>query len=84
MWWTNWAIPTEYTPAEIRDTSDVPAKAIEMFQGRLMYPGEALIKASSLYLKASIFDIQSLPSWHKSRICLIGDAAHAVLPFSSV
>jgi 2-polyprenyl-6-methoxyphenol hydroxylase-like FAD-dependent oxidoreductase len=78
MWWTNWTIPKEYTHAEIRDTSDVQSKAMEMFKGRLMYPGEALIQATSLFLKASIFDIKSLPSWYKSRICLIGDAAHAV------
>ena len=79
MWWTNWTISKEYTPAETRDRSDVKAKALELFKGRLMYPCKELIEASSIYMKMSIFDIRNLPSWHKSRVCLIGDAAHAVL-----
>jgi 2-polyprenyl-6-methoxyphenol hydroxylase-like FAD-dependent oxidoreductase len=80
MWWTNWTIPHEYTPAEARDTSDVRDHAVSLFKDRgLMYPCMEMIDASALYIKLSIFDIRSLPSWHKSRVCLIGDAAHAVI-----
>ena len=79
MWWTNWTIPHPYTPEEKRDASDVRDKAMQLFEGRdMMYPCMEMIKASSIYIKQSIFDIRSLPSWHKSRVCLIGDAAHAV------
>ena len=81
MWWTNWVIATEYTPEEIRDTSDVSKKAMELFKDRsMMYPCVEMINATSFYVKQNIFDILSLPSWHKSRVCLIGDAAHAVIP----
>jgi 2-polyprenyl-6-methoxyphenol hydroxylase-like FAD-dependent oxidoreductase len=84
MWWTNWVIPNEYTPEEIRDTSDVCEKAMELFKDRnTMYPCIEMINASSFLVKQNIFDILSLPSWHKSRVCLIGDAAHAVLPPSA-
>ena len=80
MWWTNWVIPREYTPEEIRDPSDVKDHAIKLFSDRnMMYPCMELIHASSIYVKQSIFDIRSLPSWYNSRACLIGDAAHAVL-----
>lgn len=79
MWWTNWVIPEEYTPEQMRDTSDVKAHAIKLFADRkMMYPCMELINATSLYIKQSIFDIRSLPAWSKSRACLIGDAAHAV------
>jgi FAD-dependent urate hydroxylase len=85
MWWTNWVIPREYTPDEIRDTSDINDMALELFKDRkLMFPCRELIDKTTIWAKASIFDIRSLPSWHKSRICLIGDAAHAVCPNSPV
>jgi FAD-dependent urate hydroxylase len=81
MWWTNWTIPEPYTPEQIRDTSDIADHAKKLFEGRkMMYPCMEMIDATSIYIKASIYDIRSLPKWHKSRICLIGDAAHAVAP----
>jgi hypothetical protein len=79
MWWTNWVTPREYTPEEIRDTSDVKESALKLFKDRIMmFPCFELIDATSIWMKQSIFDLLSLPSWHKSRVCLIGDAAHAV------
>jgi hypothetical protein len=81
MWWTNYVIEKEYTPEEIRDPSDVHDHALKLFKDRgMFYPCMEMINASSIYLKANIYDILSLPAWHRSRICLIGDAAHAVLP----
>lgn len=81
MWWTNWTIPEAYTPEQIRDTSDIADHARKLLKGRkMMYPCMEMIDATSVYIKASIYDIRSLPTWHKSRICLIGDAAHAVAP----
>lgn len=81
MWWTNWTTDKPFTPDELRDTSDVKSHTLELFKDRqLMYPCIELINSSFIYLKNSVYDIQTLPTWHKSRICLIGDAAHAVLP----
>lgn len=85
MWWTNWVIPREYTPEETRDTSDVKDHALKLFKDRgMMYPCMEMIDATSFYIKQSVFDICSLPSWHSSRVCLIGDAAHAVYPCSGM
>ena len=28
----------------------------------------------------AVYDIPSLPAWHRGAICLIGDAAHAIGP----
>jgi 2-polyprenyl-6-methoxyphenol hydroxylase-like FAD-dependent oxidoreductase len=81
MWWTNWAVPKEYTAEEVRESSDVYDNAMRLFKGRgLMFPCYELMDATSMFIKLSILDIRSLPSWHKSRVCLIGDAAHAVHP----
>lgn len=81
MWWTNWTIPVAYTPEQIRDTSDIPDHAKKLFKGRkMMYPCMKMIDATSIYIKGSIFDLRSIPTWHRSRICLVGDAAHAVTP----
>ena len=43
-------------------------------------PIERLIAKTGPPLKLNIYDIQGLPVWHKGRVVLIGDAAHAVSP----
>ena len=84
MWWTNWASERPFTRQEMKDLSDVKEHALELFKGRkLMYPCRELIDATELFMKNSQFDIRTLPSWHTSKVCLIGDAAHAVSPPST-
>ena len=79
MWWTNWTISEAYTPEQIRDTSDIADHAKKLFQGRkMMHPCMEMIDATSISFKGSIFDLRSIPTWHRSRVCLIGDAAHTV------
>jgi 2-polyprenyl-6-methoxyphenol hydroxylase-like FAD-dependent oxidoreductase len=43
-------------------------------------PVEALIAATSNLLRMNVYDVRSLPTWHRGRVTLIGDAAHAVSP----
>jgi 2-polyprenyl-6-methoxyphenol hydroxylase-like FAD-dependent oxidoreductase len=43
-------------------------------------PIEGLIANTLSPVKISLSDIPSLPGWHRGRILLIGDAAHAVSP----
>ena len=38
------------------------------------------IRLSKEYVKIPIYSIPHLDTWHKGRVCLIGDAAHATLP----
>jgi FAD binding domain len=44
---------------------------------------EALIRATAaLFTVGNIYDVAPLPTWHRGRVGLIGDAAHAVSPNS--
>jgi 2-polyprenyl-6-methoxyphenol hydroxylase-like FAD-dependent oxidoreductase len=43
-------------------------------------PISEIIEAASQIEIYPVYDIPSLPEWHKGRVCLIGDAAHATAP----
>ena len=43
-------------------------------------PVEPLIRATEAWLRTPIFDVPSLPTWHRGRAVVIGDAAHAMSP----
>jgi 2-polyprenyl-6-methoxyphenol hydroxylase-like FAD-dependent oxidoreductase len=45
-------------------------------------PIEAVIENTTSLLRINICDILALPTWHKGRITLVGDAAHATSPYS--
>jgi 2-polyprenyl-6-methoxyphenol hydroxylase-like FAD-dependent oxidoreductase len=45
-------------------------------------PVEELIAKTPKFMMGNVHDIQSLPKWHRNRVVLIGDAAHAVSPNS--
>ena len=40
-----------------------------------------LLECATEWRKWSLYHTKSLAKWHKDRICLLGDAAHPVLPF---
>ena len=40
-----------------------------------------LIKSATTWRKWSLYTTKPLANWHQGRICLLGDAAHPVLPF---
>jgi len=39
------------------------------------------IKLSKSYVNVALYSIPHLDTWHKGHVCLIGDAAHATLPY---
>ncbi|RYY08759.1 MAG: hypothetical protein EOO36_23335, partial [Cytophagaceae bacterium] len=47
------------------------------------YPVPAILAAADepAIIKNEVLDIDPLPRWHRGRICLIGDAAHATTPY---
>ncbi|MGA0559888.1 FAD-dependent oxidoreductase [Larkinella sp. VNQ87] len=83
-WFSNIPRPAEPTRQELNALSDHdwrqqllhhhatdPAFIAEIIQAT---PGEIG--------KWPVYDLPSLPSWHKGPVCLIGDAAHATSPHS--
>ncbi|HSX07631.1 MAG TPA: FAD-dependent monooxygenase [Candidatus Saccharimonadales bacterium] len=81
MWWANVWRKAAYSPEELANLDDeaIKRELLTMY-GSFHSPVPELIERSGHMLKLSVFDIQSLPTWHKGRIVLIGDAAHAVSP----
>ncbi len=47
------------------------------------YPVPAILAAAheAAIIKNEVVDFDPLPRWHRGRICLIGDAAHAATPY---
>jgi 2-polyprenyl-6-methoxyphenol hydroxylase-like FAD-dependent oxidoreductase len=45
-------------------------------------PIPTLVNSTSLFSKASIYDVVDLKQWSRGRVLIIGDAAHAVNPVS--
>jgi salicylate hydroxylase len=46
-------------------------------------PARAMIGAIGGWRKWALFTIPSLPAWHSGAMALLGDAAHAMLPFAA-
>lgn len=81
MWWVNLPRKHEYSADELHkfQWSDVQKELLDRFKG-YPKPVEDLISATTDPLRLNIYDVQSLPRWHRGRVVLIGDAAHAVSP----
>jgi 2-polyprenyl-6-methoxyphenol hydroxylase-like FAD-dependent oxidoreductase len=68
--------PGEFTPSSWRDY------LIELFEGDAG-PAAAIIRATSETLGPwNTEDLRRVPVWHRGRVVLLGDAAHAVSPAS--
>src|SRR5260370_26591121 len=81
MWWSNLGREKELTQEELNDLSMEAVKQ-EMLSIYCGYhePIPSLIAHTGPPIKLNIYDIQTLPAWHKGRVVWIGDAAHAVSP----
>lgn len=64
-----------------------PAEAAEVAQffaaGRWPDPARTMIKAVERWTRWALFTLPELPSWTHERTALLGDAAHAMLPFAA-
>ena len=59
--------------------ADLARRIQERYRGWCAPTGE-LIARSQLWVRTPIHDVPTLPSWHRERVVLIGDAAHAMSP----
>lgn len=83
-WFSNVAWPAEPQRNELAAISDAA------WRERLLHnhgsdpaPIPAIIRATPGAIgKWPVYDMPSLPTWHKGPVCLIGDAAHATSPHS--
>lgn len=83
MWWSNYLREEPFEQAELSNLDWDPIKQdlLNNF-GNWASPIPECIRNTATLLRHNIFDIRSLPSWKQGRVCLIGDAAHAVTPNS--
>jgi 2-polyprenyl-6-methoxyphenol hydroxylase-like FAD-dependent oxidoreductase len=81
IWWSNLWREKELTKEELNDLSIETVKQ-EMLSIYCGYhePIPRLIARTGPPVKLNIYDILGLPVWHKGRVAVIGDAAHAVSP----
>jgi 2-polyprenyl-6-methoxyphenol hydroxylase-like FAD-dependent oxidoreductase len=81
MWWSNLFREREFTREELErlDVEAVKGEMLDRFRG-YHSPVGALISHTTSLLQLNVYDIPSLPTWHRGRVALIGDAAHAVSP----
>jgi 2-polyprenyl-6-methoxyphenol hydroxylase-like FAD-dependent oxidoreductase len=83
QWWSNLPSERELTRQELGDVSldTIQREMLAIYSG-YHEPIETLIRNTQATVKHNIHDIQSLPTWQRGRVLLIGDAAHAVSPNS--
>ncbi len=80
VWWSYVPYPEESIKTELKNISDEQwtKKLLEFHKEDDQI--KRFIKMSRDYVKIPIYSIPHLDKWHKGRVCLIGDAAHATSP----
>jgi 2-polyprenyl-6-methoxyphenol hydroxylase-like FAD-dependent oxidoreductase len=81
-WFSNFSKPDEPARQELTtvDGSDYREHLVDLHRDG---PPEVIriLRAINAPIGAyAVYDITSLPRWHRGRVCLVGDAAHAVGP----
>jgi 2-polyprenyl-6-methoxyphenol hydroxylase-like FAD-dependent oxidoreductase len=82
--WAWWCHALAESETERRELVTMPVEALrarmlERYRGWSSPVGE-LIAGSEAWLATPIFDVPTLPTWHRGRVVLLGDAAHAMSP----
>ncbi|PTL77095.1 NAD(P)/FAD-dependent oxidoreductase [Vitiosangium sp. GDMCC 1.1324] len=81
MWWSNLPRAEELTREELATLStEELRKTLLTVHAGWPAPIEALLTQSQDIVRTNIHDVGLLPKWHRGRVVLIGDAAHAMSP----
>jgi 2-polyprenyl-6-methoxyphenol hydroxylase-like FAD-dependent oxidoreductase len=79
MWWSNQPRETPPTREELKSVSQEELRQnLAAMHGDWHDPVRQLIETTDEVLQIAIYEIPTLPVWHKGRAVLIGDAAHAM------
>ena len=82
VWWTN--VPcSEKNLHKFNDMSaeEWTVKLIELHKDDHPRMVDSIRAGNNKHVRIPLYDIPFLPTWHKSKVCLIGDAAHATSPY---
>jgi 2-polyprenyl-6-methoxyphenol hydroxylase-like FAD-dependent oxidoreductase len=83
MWWSHVWRDKPLTQAELADRSlEGLQRELRDAYGAYHAPIGELIENTGAPLRLNVFDLPSLPTWHRARVVLVGDAAHAMTPTS--
>ncbi|QHV93972.1 FAD-dependent oxidoreductase [Spirosoma endbachense] len=82
VWWfNNFSQPDEPHKSELSQLELAALKEqLLSLHKQDPYPIAEIIRAAQSIEIYPVYDIPFLPQWHKGRVCLIGDAAHATAP----
>ena len=85
MWWCSLELPEQDAKQTLMNLSAETLKSKLAVDYKDFYqPVQQLIVNSDHIIKTVMYDMPSLPEWHKDKAILIGDAAHAVSPTSGL
>ncbi|QFU90690.1 6-hydroxynicotinate 3-monooxygenase precursor [Amycolatopsis sp. YIM 10] len=83
VWWVaNPACPTEPTPAELSAITPEAwrARLTELFRRDRGPAAEIIAATERVFAGWNTYDLPAVPRWHRDRMIIIGDAAHATAP----
>lgn len=83
VWFVNWPRPPIGREERARTTEDEWRSTLAALFADDAGPAAALVRAGRLELAAdNTHDLPTVPVWHRERMVLVGDAAHAPAPSS--
>jgi len=79
LWWSNQPQEVAPTREELKSASqdELRRQLMELHRG-WHEPIESLIESTEEIQRIAIYEMPSLPAWHRGRAVLVGDAAHAM------
>ena len=82
VWWTNVPCPVDKLQ-EFKTLSfeNLTQKLLELHKDDHELISKFIESTKNKHVRIPLYVIPHLDTWHKGRICLIGDAAHATSPF---